>query len=522
MKKPDDSIQAYFTELDGKKGDLHDRCEQYSRWTVSSVFPHENPGQYNTQQESEKGNVAIGARLVNHLAHRIVDTMFPNDKPFFAIQLNPEAERKIVEEAGEEGGDGQAILQETYAAMSAVENAAMQSLNLTAYRPVAVNAVIQKIVTGNALIRRMDDDSRVVYSVRDYVCRRDISGKVLELILRDSKQFGELDETIQLDVRTSPKGKGNKFQDEDDVMLYTYFVHKDGKWWQTQAVEDVNLEEEVSYKDADFPCIPMAWNLGRGDHYGRGLVEDYTVSFHNIDVLTSALIDMIGIAADVKFLVDPASGIDLQAYNEARRGEYVAGKKDDVSVPAYEFGVQIQYVAQQIEKLERELAQAFLLQSAGVRDAERVTAEEIRFFAREIESAFGGLYSRLALDWQRKEAEYQLSKIDFDMYLGGSTTMFDVRVTTGLESLSREGKLDSLRMAIMDMGMLEGVPEDIRAVINPLKFAAFIFRNRTVAAEEFLYTATEFQQVQQQKQQQEQQLAAQQGEQAAAAAAVKE
>ena len=524
--KPDNvKIAAYFEELEGKKGDLHDRCEQYARWTVPSVFPHDDPDNSYSHAESEKGNVAIGARLVNHLAHRIVDTMFPNDKPFFAITLNSEAERTIAKEAEDEGQDPQAVLQATYAAMSSVENAAMKGMNLTAYRPVAVNAVIYKIVTGNALIRRMDDDSRVVYSVRDYCVRRDISGRVLEVILRDSKLFSELSGDLRDSVREAAHGKGRRIRDEDEVKLYTYFYWKDKKWHQVQAVEDIDLDDPddaVSYKEADFPCIVMAWNLGRGDHYGRGLVEDYSVSFHNIDVLTSALIDMIGIAADIKFLVDPASGIDLQDYNEARRGQFVAGRKDDVSVPDFQFAVQVQVISDNISKLERELAQAFLLQSAGVRDAERVTAEEIRFFAREIESAFGGLYSRLALDWQRKEAEYQLSQIDFDLYLDGGVKAFDVTVTTGLESLSREGKLDNLRLAVMDMGMLEAVPEEMRAVINPLKFASFIFRNRTVAAEEFLYTQAEYQQVQQQKQKQEQELLAQQGEQAAATAAMKE
>lgn len=521
MKQDDTSISAYFTELDGKKGDLHLRCEQYARWTVPSAFPREDAARGSTPQESEKGNVAIGARLVNHLGHRIVDTMFPNDKPFFAIGLTKQAEKKIMKEADDQGGDATETIQQLRAGLMAAENEAMQDFNLTGYRPVAVNAVIQKIITGNACIRRMDDDSRVVYSVRDYVVNRTITGEVLECVLRDTKKFGELPEDIQEDVATHPKGKN--FKPQDDVLLYTYVWWEDKRWHQMQAVEDVDIEDGlVHFKKAESPLIVMAWNLGRGDHYGRGLVEDYAVSFHNIDVMTSAMIDMIGMAADIKFLVNPTAGLDIDAYNQARRGEYVSGAKDDITVPQFEFATQINVIADTIAKLERELAQAFLLQSAGVRDAERVTAEEIRFFAREIESAFGGLYSRLALDWQKKEAEYQLSKIDFSEYLGeGKEKTFQIVVTTGLESLSREGKLDNLRLAVMDLGMLEAVPEEIRAAIHPLKFASFIFSNRSVGAEEFLYTPDEFQQNQQAKQQQEAQLAAQQGEQQAAVQAMK-
>ena len=66
--------------------------------------------------------------------------------------------------------------------------------------------------------------------------------------------------------------------------------------------------------------------------------------------------------------------------------------------------------------------------------------------------------------------------------------MFEVIVVTGLESLSREGQLDALRLAIGDLQMLEAVPEEIRGTINPLAFASFIFTNRGVKLKEFMYT----------------------------------
>jgi hypothetical protein len=141
-----------------------------------------------------------------------------------------------------------------------------------------------------------------------------------------------------------------------------------------------------------------------------------------------------------------------------------------------------------------------------------VTAEEIRFFAREIESAFGGLYSRLALDWQRKEAEYLLSQIDFQSYLSDGDQAFETTVVTGLESLSREGKLDALRVAIADLQMLDAVPDEIRQAFNPLKFAQFIFRNRGVDSEDFLFTQEEMQANQQAQQREQEALMEKQGE----------
>lgn len=235
--------------------------------------------------------------------------------------------------------------------------------------------------------------------------------------------------------------------------------------------------------------------------------------------MTEAMIDLIGVAADIKFLVNDMSSFDVDAWNNAKRGEYVPGKEGDITVPTFKFAVEVQFISDAIAKLERELAQAFLLSSAGVRDAERVTAEEIRFFAREIESAFGGLYSRLALDWQRKEAEYLLSQIDFQTYLTSGDEAFETSVVTGLESLSREGKLDALRIAIADLQMLDTVPQEIRAAFNPLKFAAFIFRNRGVEAEDFLFTQQEMQANQEAQLAEEERLMQTQGEVAVASKA---
>ena len=506
------SLAGHWQTLDGRKGDLLDRCEQYARWTVPSIFPTDDNARSENPEESEKGNVAIGARLVNHLSHRIVDTMFPNDKQFFAVTLPPEAKKKFEADSDEEA---KVALD---AGLIEAENAAMRNLNLTAYRPIAVQAVGLQIVTGNALIYRMPEGDRVVYSVRDFCVTREVSGKLRETILRDSKMFGSLDEELQEAVEANSKAK--KYQPDTPVELYTYYWWEGGKWHMRQAIDEIEIEEaKTSYKEEDFPCLVLTWNLGRGDHYGRGLVEDYSVSFHNIDVMTEAMIDLIGVAADIKFLVNDMSSFDVEAWNSAKRGEYVPGKEGDISVPQFKFAVEVQFIGEAIAKLERELAQAFLLSSAGVRDAERVTAEEIRFFAREIESAFGGLYSRLALDWQRREAEYQLSQIDFNSYLPDGSQAFETIITTGLESLSREGKLDALRLAIADLQMLDAVPQELRSAINPIKFAGYIFRNRGVDGDDFLFTQEEYSANQEAAMQQEERLMEKQGEVAVASKA---
>lgn len=483
-----DSLAQLWVQLDGRKGDLITRSEQYAMWTVPSICPREDEDGV----EQSRGNVSIGARLVNHLANRVVDTMYPSDRPFFALSLEPSAQLQLEQDMTEDE-----LLEFTTnlrLATARAEEAAVRKLDLTSYRPVAIQAVMHQIVTGNATILRLEDGTRVVYGVKDFCVVRDIRGRVTTMLLRDSKYFESLSPELQEIVRI----KSPSIKDGDTCTLYTHFTWKRGKWHSVQAVNETGLPESAtSYKEADCPFIALVWSISRGESYGRGLVEAHAVAFHNVDVTTLALLDLIGIAADVKFLVDPGSGIDIDDLNDAPRGAYVAGRKDDISAPDFPKRVEIQLLTDAVDNWQRDLAQAFLLSSAGVRDAERVTAEEIRFYARELESAYGGLYSQLAISWQKREAQYLMSQVDFDMFNKVGVKTFDVVVTTGLESLSREGQLDALRLAVADLQMLEAVPEDVRAAINPRLFAEYVFTNRGVRITNFLYTQEQMQQNQQ-------------------------
>ena len=511
-------LSVKWEGMQAKKSDMIQRCEQYATWTVPSVCPQEEED----GAEQTKGNVPSGARLVNHLANKVTDTMFPSDRPFFSLPLSSEAEAELSEELQGDEEAKDEYTREIKKATKLIEDQAMRKLNLTLYRPVAINTVQHLIITGNAVILRTESDERVVYGIKDFCISRDLRGNMLEVVLCDKKEFKALPDKVKLVLRGE-----KEYKDEDKVSVYTYFYKEEGKWARVQGVDALMLPDSMkTYKDDDLPVLPLTWNLSRGENYGRGLVEDHAVTFHNIDVTVLAMLDLIGIAADLKFLVNPASTIDIEEWNMAARGAYLPGRKDDISVPDFPKRLELEFMANAVQKWEQELAQSFLLSSAGVRQAERVTAEEIRFVARELESAFGGLYSTLSLGWQYKEAIYLISKVDFSIEGKDGKRDFDVVVTTGLESLSREGQLDQLRLALADLQMLEQIPEDMRNVMDKRAFAEFVFTNRGMKLGEFVLSekklAEQAQQQQQAAQAEQQQLAQTQVAQAAGQAAAQE
>jgi hypothetical protein len=123
------------------------------------------------------------------------------------------------------------------------------------------------------------------------------------------------------------------------------------------------------------------------------------------------------------------------------------------------------------------------MNSAVTRDAERVTTEEIRQQALELETSLGGVYSRLAGTLQLAVARWLLREVKIDV----KNTRLKVRIVTGLDALSRNGDLAALRGALGDIAALQNVGP----AANELNLAAVInaiFMGWGVRSRKFLKT----------------------------------
>lgn len=97
------------------------------------------------------------------------------------------------------------------------------------------------------------------------------------------------------------------------------------------------------------------------------------------------------------------------------------------------------------DKIESRLSYAFLLNSAVQRGGERVTAEEIRYVAGELEDTLGGVYSLLTQELQlplirRIFSQLQSSGVLPEIPEGE----IEPTITTGLEALGRGHDLSRL------------------------------------------------------------------------------
>ena len=123
-------------------------------------------------------------------------------------------------------------------------------------------------------------------------------------------------------------------------------------------------------------------------------------------------------------------------------------------------------VQESIVKIEERLGHAFLLTSGVVRNAERVTAEEIRMLGQELETAIGGLYSLLSVELQMPmvnrlmevmRKKKKLPKLPKDI--------INPVIITGVEALGRGHDLQKLDMFLAGAAQVVG-PEAVAQYVN--------------------------------------------------------
>ena len=399
--------------------------------------------------------------------------------------------------------------------------------------PQAILTVKHLIITGNAMLFHPEPNRTtgkasptVVYGLRDFHVVRDCSGEPVEMMTRETRAFSTFNAGIQAQLRAdaawaarAKAANARKYNDASEVTIYTHILlEDDGLWTVRQYADETRLDTDVRYTTERLRWIPLVWNLVQGEDYGRGLVQDYAGSFHNINILTDSLMNITAVMGDIKIFVDPQSMIDVAALNNSASGSYHAGKPEQIGTGTFNKINEGQFIEALIERFEKQISAAFLLGSVGQRNAERVTAVEIQRDAEELEMSNSGIYSRLSATWQTREAYIALEDTGF-FELGDG---IEPRVITGMDSLSRAGEAQNMRLFLADLAGLNTVPEYFQQAIKPTEFMKQLGQFHSVDYQAWVKTQEELAAEQQAAMEQQAQLAQQEAQAQGQAQAAKE
>ena len=400
---------------------------------------------------------SVGAKAVVTLASKLMLALLPPQTTFFKLQIKDEL---LGTQLPAE------IRSELDLSFAKIERMVMDSIASSSDRVTVHQAIKHLVVGGNALIY-MGKDGLKHYPLNRYVVERDGNGNVIEIVTKEliNKQLLPKEVAVLAD-KQSRETVGSGRLSGDDVEIYTHIKLDNNRWiWHQEAFDTrIPNTEGKAPKDAS-PWLVLRFNTVDGEAYGRGRVEEFLGDIKSLNALAQALVEGSAAAAKVLFLVSPSSMTKPQTLSKAGNGAIVQGRAEDVQVVQVGKTADFQTAANLASQLERRIAEAFLVMN--VRQAERVTAEEVRLTQLELEQQLGGLFSLLTVEFLIPYLNRKLLVLQRNGQLPKyPKNLVSPTIVAGINALGRGQDRESLTSFIMTIAQTLG-PEALMKFINP-------------------------------------------------------
>lgn len=456
-----------WTALDGKRQAFLTRMERCAAMTIPTLLL---PTGHNHESDDVTHDYqSIGAQATNHIVNKLMLSLFAPSRPFAKLQTGPKTKKQLAASK-----ISQIDLDEI---LAAGEREAVKQLDSLAQRPKLYLLLRHLVITGNGLLVLGKDKMRVM-GLRTWCVKRNVNGDVQDLVIKERILFDELEDAI-----TSLPNL-QRYTGETEVDHYKWIKRvAGGRYTMTQWINETQLPPQFNgrWTEEALPYRVITWNLSDEANYGTGLVEDYRGDLEALSALSESVVDGAILGTEFRWGVNPTGMTSVDDLKDSVNGDTLPASKDDINIINAGTGDGVKTADAIATKYEQRVARGFLLASAVIRDAERVTTEEVRLTANELETAYGGVYSTLASSLQLPVARWLFSSIDLN--LGGS----DIKVTilTGLDALSRSGDLDNFRMALGDLAQMAALPPAMVARMKWTPITAFIGQGRGVDLKPF-------------------------------------
>ena len=494
------SLKNEYEKLKQDREEFLQRGHRNSILTIPAALPLEGQQRHQLPQNFQ----SIGSRGVNNLSSKLLLTLFPPTLPFMRLKVAPSTMASLVAEAGSED-KAAAVMAEVEASLSRIEKEAVSEFDQDGWRPALAEGLRQAVITGNALLYDRPGGLRpAAYDMRRYVVERDDEGTLLTVILQQAlskdamrqalRESSEVSEAA-LEAMIAEASTNTEYGSNTGQPSYALFtgakLQPDGKysyWQEIGSIEIPGTRAEVARED--LPLIPLMFQPVYGSSYGRGYVEDYDGDLLALESISRALVEGSLALAKILWLVKPGGSTKPSTLSESPNGAIRQGDPDDVGTLQAEKGSDLAVANLQQERLERRLSYAFLLNSSAQRSGERVTAEEIRFVAQELEDTLGGVYSSLADTVQAPVVFYLFNKLKRTGRIGKLPKSIKPIVATGLEAISRNHEVVRAQQFIE---MIERIvpPEERSIVLKTDTIAQDIATSLNLDSSRFVRTPDE-------------------------------
>ena len=208
--------------------------------------------------------------------------------------------------------------------------------------------------------------------------------------------------------------------------------------------------------------------------------------------LRKSVLEAAAESARIIYLIKPNATLTVKKLQSANSGDVLLGNPDDVGVLQADKRLDLQIAQQEMEILRLDLSTMFLLDSSVRRNAERVTAEEIRRVSQELEVSLGGIYSTLANVVQKPSVRLYLGRLKEKKLINDSLkNSIDLEITTGSAALGRGTEFSSISTFLQTMQTVLG--QEFQAFMKMPELIARVANSLDISTSELVKTAEELQ-----------------------------
>lgn len=427
---------ARYGALSAARTTVLQRAREATRLTIPGIIPDDGQNEHTVFQQPYQ---SVGARGVANLASYLLLALFPPNVPFARLALDEDTAEALGQQLGE--------------ANEKLARITLKVLSLMAtIRPLLMEAIRHLVVAGNILVHIPEGKPARLFRLDQYVVKRSPYVGWTEIITEERVYPSTLAPEVLAAV-----GLPLPTENEQAISVYTRVVRQGDTVRHWQEINNKKVPGSDGQSPADKTgWLPLRWLAIPGSDYGRGHVTEYIGDLTSLEDLSAAMVKFAAVASRILFLVHPNSQTDIDELSEADSGDYIHGDADKVKSTQLEKSQDWAVMLSLAQRIEERVNQAFLIRAGTIRDAERVTAEEVQMVAQELETVLGGTYTVLS-------GELQLPLINRYLYLGARSgavpklpTTIVPQVVTGFDALGRGAATNRLRAWATDLQALLG------------------------------------------------------------------
>lgn len=461
-----------------------DRAETYANLTIPSVFRDSSWTSSDTKEDNYCQS--FGAMCVKSLVSKIGMSIFPPNASSFKLQSPQQA----VDDLSQGDSNVENDIQKDISEGQNKINKHLEGMNI---RRTVFRVLEHLTVVSSCVVERVPNKAFKIHSLRNIVVELDDMGEEVAICVYE--KLRTLPDGIDI-PEEKKKTNGEKYD------LYT-LLYKDenDSWIMKQSIDDEPVGEEKKFTEKSRPFVYLGWLWNSGDAYYRPYVEDYEGDLSSVDTLTKVLTKGALVSSKSITFVDERGGrTRIRDVKKAANGAILQGNAGDVTSYQHGKNFDFQSPERMLDRLEGRLSYAFLLQQGLRRDAERVTAEEIRMISAELENALASVYAVISNKIIKRFVEWAMEDLKLKF------NALEVKIVTGLDALGRAVESQKLD-AYIQRGIQFGYVDRIKKGTLATRYADY----DNIDTENLLMSDKEYQA---EIQKQQQMLALQQGTQA--------